>query len=51
MVNRLKNKVWVGKVLLLCRCLLDEETGRNELAILQYMECVASLDEVDEDLE
>lgn len=45
-----KENLWTGKVLLLSRCLMKEESEEKNLAILRYMECVPILDETDETL-
>lgn len=42
-----KAEVWVGKVLLLSRCLVKGKSARNKLAFVLYVQLVAPLDEVD----
>lgn len=42
-----KVKVWAGKVLLLFRCLVKEESGGEKLPLVHYLLCLPPLDETD----
>lgn len=45
-----KREIWVGKVLLLFRCVVREGRGGDEFAFVQFMVCVPPANVVDEAL-
>lgn len=45
-----RGEIWVGRVLFLCHCSMNEDVEGVDLALAQYMSCVPSLDALDESL-
>lgn len=48
--SRKKGEMWAEKVLRLFRCLMKEDSEGDELAFVRCMECVPSLENVEEAL-